>query len=148
MLGLTTYSMGLLQAKAYRILNTHTTKVLKCCDLVPIEWALLGLLYENKSGMHYIEIAEALGVEAPFVTVMIDKLHGNKLLLVQTSQKDRRAKTAKIDTKGVELVDMAEKLLRQETRGLFKGISLKEILTYRKVLRAIVDNGSKLPENI
>lgn len=138
--GLTTYGMGLIQSKAYRILNNNTTAALSEKDLTPIEWALLGLLYDNTDGLHHIEIAEKLGVEAPFVTVMIDKLEKKQLVKVESSKKDRRAKCVVLNAKGQENVEKLETHLREQSRFLLNNLSIGDLLTYQKVLKTIVKN--------
>ena len=68
-----TYRVGLLQAKAYRILKSRTTKILEPFDISTIEWAFLGLLYD-KASLRTKVAARELGVEAPFITALVSSL--------------------------------------------------------------------------
>lgn len=146
-LGFTTYQMGLLQAKAYRILRARTAMALKPYKLSTIEWALLGTLSESKPGMHFREIAKALGVEASFVTELLDKLIGRGLISTSLSSKDRRFKKARVTKLGHKLVSEIEKRLRTEMKPLLKSASIKNLIAYRAVLEAIIKNDESLPPN-
>ena len=56
-----TYRVGLLQAKAYRVLKHHTAKALSEFNISHIEWAFLGLLYDAPKGMRSSALAKELG---------------------------------------------------------------------------------------
>ena len=138
--GLTTYQLGLLQAKAYRILKMRTNHALKPYNISTIEWALLGMLSEKKEGLTFGEIAKQLGVEAPFVTELLGKLEQKKLVTLVYSELDRRSKKAFISKDGMKLVSTVEKELRQTMRPLLKSASIKDVLAYRRILEVIIKN--------
>ncbi len=89
-------------------------------------------------------LADELGVEAPFVTTMNNKLL--KLSFVQhvPDPEDNRAKLARITEKGSAFVDEIEVHLRKEMKLLFKDISVKDILAYLHVLQGIINNAKKV----
>lgn len=138
---LTTYGVGLLQAKVYRILKSFTAKVLKKYRISTIEWAMLGLLYENSAGMRYVAIAKEIGVEAPFVSHLVDTLTKKDLIEIQADELDKRAKKVLLNAKGNELVGEVEKVLRQEIKKLLKGASPQGVIGYLKTMEKIVQNG-------
>ncbi len=139
-LGLSTYKTGLLHAKSYRILKNRTSAFLEPYDMSTIDWALLGLLYEQKEGMRLIAIAETLGVEAPFITAMVDELEEKGYVSRESDTKDKRAKIIKLTLKGRSFVPKIESELRTEMKGLLKGLSLSDIFGYLKVMEAIISN--------
>lgn len=136
-----TYAIGLDQAKAYRILKHVTSQALEKYSLSPLDWALLGLLSDQKNGLRPSEIAELLGVEAPFVTVIVDELQTKKMVVRKKDAVDRRAKLVTLTAHGHRRVLLIENQLRQATKGLMKGVSPQEIIAYMKVLKAIIANG-------
>ena len=135
----TTYRMGLLQTRAYRILKAETARILKSLGLSPVEWAFLGLLYDNKS-MRMKEAALQLGVEPPFVTVMIAHLSKEGLVQETRGDSDNRVKHISLSKKGEEFVPKTELLVRNEIRYLVSGVGPVDLLGYISVLEAIITN--------
>ncbi len=142
--GLTTYNMGLVQAKAYRILQQRTNAILEPHNITAIDWALLGLLHEAGSkGLRFAEVADSLGVEPPFVTSLVDGLKNKKHIDLVGLDADRRVKILVITAEGNKFVNKTEKMLRVKMRYLMKGIDIKDILTYRRVLLGIAKNDTE-----
>lgn len=139
----TTYGVGLLQAKAYRVLKQHTAELLKPYGIGTVDWALFGLLYESPSGLKASELAEALGVEAPFITELTRKLVKTGLLSLMPGKEDKRVKLVFLTTKGKSFVPEVEKHLRTGMRPLLSGSRLGDLAAYYKVLSVIVKNGKK-----
>ena len=142
-LGLTTYRLGLLQARAYRILKKNSSDHLVAVDISTLDWALLGLLYDTPKGHRLNKVAELLGVEAPFVTEMVKALKRKGYVEQATDIKDSRAKILKLTTKGKEFVPILDSSLKKKLRFLLAGASPKDIYGYLKVLKLIVGNESK-----
>lgn len=140
---LTTYKIGLLQAKAYRLLKQKTSSLLEKYNISAIEWALLGLLFDQKEGYKLIEIADLLGVEAPFVTVMIDSLEHRRLVKRTTSNQDKRAKRVVLTAQGVTKVPQIESAIRAEMKDTLHGLTAPELMMHLKVLRTMVKNLSE-----
>jgi len=139
-IGLKTYSVGLYQAKAYRILKYTTAKALEAYQLSSLDWAVLGLLYDHKPGLKSTEIAELVGVEPSFVTVLIDELSAKKLVLRKESSSDRRTKLITLTPSGRRKIPIIETTLREATKGLLKGTSATDLMAYLRVLKTIIEN--------
>lgn len=137
---ITTYTVGLLQAKAYRILKHASNDALKEFAISPLEWSFLGLLNDQPAGMRARELAEILGVEPPFVTVVVKKLKAQKLLTLKVDTHDKRAKTITLSAEGKKFIPKVEATLRAKTDHFIKGLNKLEILAYIKVLNTIVKN--------
>jgi MarR family transcriptional regulator for hemolysin len=134
---LKTYSVGLLQTKVYRALKANTEVFLKPYKISSIEWAYLGTISEYKEGIRSSDLAELLGVEAPFVTSLSAKFHKRKLVEYQKDKNDKRAKTIHVTVAGHALIKEIEPVLRNESKKWLKDLSVKEVLTYIKVLKKI-----------
>lgn len=139
----TTYRVGLLQAKAYRILKNHTDKGLEPYGLSTVEWALLGLLHDNLTGMKPSVLALELGVEAPFVTSLVTPLIKKGLVDSRRDEKDTRSKSIYLTAKGVTKVESIEKELRSFMKPLLGGSNIGDLLSYVTVLETIIENSKK-----
>jgi len=137
---ITTYSTGLLQVKAFKILKEVTTDALKKYDINSLDWAFLGLLYSNPAGFKLADVAEMLGIEASFMTLVIDGLEKRQLVKRTVDIDDKRYKVVKLTETGKELVPKVETYLRGETRYLRHGLGVKKLFIYSLVLKKIVDN--------
>ena len=132
-----TYTIGLLQAKAYRVLKRKTGAFLETYNLTTIEWALLGLLYEKKIGEAPTALGAILGVKGPFVTRLIASLQKKKLLTTGKSLTDSRVKVVMLTAHGRNQVEDIESLLRVESKTWIKGVSTRDIIAYIRVLNTI-----------
>ncbi|MBY0328522.1 MarR family transcriptional regulator, partial [Patescibacteria group bacterium] len=112
---LATYHVGLLQTKAYRVLNSRATESLKPFGISSIEWAFLGALYEysfeSHIGMRATVLAKVLGVEAPFVTELSLKLEAKQLIVVLQDEDDKRVRRISLNEKGKKFVPEVEKTM-------------------------------------
>jgi MarR family transcriptional regulator for hemolysin len=138
-----TYQIGLLQTKAYRVLKQFVDDALEHLKVTSTEWAFLGLLYEANTGMRAMDIAHELGVEAPFVTVLIKKLEKQGFIEAREDSKDRRAKRICLTDLGRTFVKETEVYLRGELRTLIKGGNISDIASYITVLELIIENNPK-----
>ncbi|MBC7766423.1 MarR family transcriptional regulator [Arenimonas sp.] len=140
-----TYRAGLLQAKVYRILKGYSQdRLISEYGLSTIDWALLGLLNDNPVGLRPSVIADALGVEPPFITVLITRLMTLGLIDVRTKKDDGRVKIFFLNAEGSKLVPEVEKYLRSQMSFLIKGINPRDLMAYSSVLEQIVENSKEL----
>jgi DNA-binding MarR family transcriptional regulator len=135
-----TYQIGLLQAKAYRILKQYTTNALQHLNISTTEWALLGFLNDQPKPVRASVIAEVLGVEPPFVTVLIKKLEKQGLVSIQPDPNDNRSKLLELSAEGTEFVGKTELYLRDKMRPLAQGTGLSDVAGYVSVLERIIEN--------
>lgn len=140
--GAKTYRAGLLQAKVYRILKDETAKILKPAKISTLEWALLGALSDYRQGLQLKVLADKLGVEPAFVTVMVQALKKRGLVTRISHEHDKRSKVASLTEAGVVFIQRTEKMLRGDIRPLFTGINARDLLAYLRVLSAIEKNAA------
>jgi MarR family transcriptional regulator, transcriptional regulator for hemolysin len=137
---MTVQRAGLLQGRAYRILNTHMDRALHPFGITIPEWKLLGQLYDNGS-MNLAEAAELLGVEAPLVTALVDQLEKKKLVTRKSNKKDRRIKLIALTLKSQKMMPEVEMAIRLVMRPLIEGVKPEEMRIYLHVLATIIKNG-------
>ncbi len=135
-----TYRAGILQAKAYRIFKGYTQQKLNAYKLSTIDWALLGLLCDSEDGVRPSVLAEELGVEPPFVTVVVGKLTKMNLVSVKNLEGDNRVKIFFLTEKGKKMVNEIEIYLRNEMKVLIKAIPYEDLLSYMSVLEQVAEN--------
>lgn len=137
---LKTYTIGLQQAKAYRILKQTTAEVLEKYSLSPLEWAMIGLLFEHDAGFRPSRIAAELGVEAPLVTIMVDHLQSKKMVIQKKDQTDKRAMLIHLSAGGRRQVETIEAQVHQAIKPLLNNTSNQDLESYLKVLESITTN--------
>jgi DNA-binding MarR family transcriptional regulator len=114
------------------------------CELRPVEYTILSLINENPNGSS-TQLAQALAVTAPNITMWIDKLEGRGLVQRQRSETDKRAQHLRLTDKGSALVASATERLLAGERQAFAHLSdgertiLVELL--HKVARSRPANG-------
>ena len=131
--------MGLLQARAYRVLKQETADILKPLGVTTIEWAFLGLLYDKRA-LRMKDAAHELGVEAPFVTAMITRLMDQGWVEECRDEDDSRVKLLSLSPKGREFVPKTEALVRSHIRHLVDGVHPRDLVGYLAVLETIIKN--------
>lgn len=135
----TTYATGLLQTKAYRILKHRSDEALKPYGLTPLDWALLGALYELPQGLRLTQASEILGVEASMISLVIESLERDTYLTITRSPQDRRVKIIQLTEHGRSSVPKIEQHLRASLKPLLAGASKLDVLAYLRVLHSIVE---------
>ncbi len=136
----TTYGLGILQAKSFRHLKTETAAALKGHGITSVDWAILGVVSESAEGLSLSAISKELGIQAPLVTVRVNRLAAKRLITVAASRADSRQRMAKLSASGKQLLPEIERLLRDRLKPLFRGASVRDLLGYVSVLARIVKN--------
>lgn len=131
---LSTYKLGVLQAKANRLFRSYMSKLFKEYNLSIPEWNILGTVSETK-GMRLADIAELLDVEAPLVTNLIDMLEKKGLVQRKGHSEDKRAKVITLTQQGSDLVPVIEEKAQKIVHTLFKDIPEQNQETYCEVLK-------------
>ncbi|MES2966343.1 MAG: hypothetical protein V4668_00990 [Patescibacteria group bacterium] len=145
---LTTYQIGVLVARTHRVLKAHTDAVLAPYELTSVDWAILGLLHDDKAvGMKLIDLSEELGVEAPFVTLRVKRLHARQLISIKSGATDKRERLATITPAGTTLVTTIEPILRSASRQWLKGVGPLDVKGFITVMKTVVLNNQKHRED-
>ena len=140
MLHTPTYLMGTVQTAAYRILREHVYAVLDTWGITATAWSLLGVVAGAKNGIRQVEIARALRIQAPQVTLIIKDLTAREYIQGTKNQFDARAKLFVLSPKGKKFVRATEAALALSLTGLLEGLTEQDMLVYQKVLKTIIAN--------
>jgi len=134
-----TYLSGVLQVKAYRILQAKVADETKRFDINPTQWFIIGQLKDNQS-IRATDLAGLLKVDPPLITSLTDDLVAKGVIQKQQHTKDKRVNILKLTSNGTKLVLELEKRLQSVLGMLLKGLKTNELNAYEKVLSAIVQN--------
>jgi DNA-binding MarR family transcriptional regulator len=94
-------------------------------ELRPVEFSILALIDENP-GVSAKQLARALALAAPNITVWIDKLERRELIQRERSAVDRRAQHIRTTAKGAALARKAALRLIEGERQCFGALSAAE----------------------
>ena len=137
-----TYQIGLVHSKTYRIYKQITTTALKKYNLSFVDWLLLGLLYDAGE-MRYGVLAETLGVEASFVSVLVEQLRARGYIREKKSSTDKRVKQIILSKKGLYLIPDVEEHLKSKMSRATEGVPLSEMQKYMETIQLLEDSQAK-----
>jgi DNA-binding MarR family transcriptional regulator len=114
--------------------------------LRPVEYTMLQLIAEN-AGTSPVELAKALAVTKPNVTMWVDRLVDRGFVERSPHPEDRRAQQLRPTPKGAALAREATALLQQAERRVIKTLTAGERLLLSELLHkvACVDRDTKAP---
>lgn len=138
-----TYLTGVIFAKSYKALREAVTRGLSKHGLSPTAWTFLGAVAHSPNGIRLVELAERLGVKAPFVTALAHDLVERGLVERAQHQFDKRAKLLVLTRKGKQFVTDVESDVEVELGALLVGLSAEDLKTYQRVLETIVSNSDR-----
>jgi DNA-binding MarR family transcriptional regulator len=142
-MNLHTYVTGTIQTRAYRLLRQQVVEVLGEYDLSPTYWAMLGVIYESRDGIRQTDVAKALQVKPPLVTMMARELQNRELIASVTNQFDARAKLLTTTPAGKKHIKIVEANLGKMLENLLDGLTTADMHTYQNVLTTIISNSEK-----
>lgn len=134
------YNISTLQGKAHKTLQICITKCLTKYNLSLPEWKVLGQLYDQKH-LRVADLSIILGYDASFVTNIIDALESKGILQRKTSKTDLRVKRIVITQTAKTLIPTIESEIWKMLHILLQDISQKELVSYMKTLRVIIESG-------
>lgn len=141
----TTYDIGLIQARGYRMLKQLTATVVNKEGLSTSEWAMLGIISHHPSGVRSTEVAELLGVRPPLVSRLITRLESGEWITVLQGS-DKRERILSLTKHAKVRVPKIETLVRKELTPLLKGVSTSDLAGYLKTLSLIAENSKDIPQ--
>lgn len=105
-------------------------------ELRPVEFTVLTLVHENP-GVSAKQLANALAVTAPNITMWIDKLEARGLVQRERNAADRRAQHIRTTAAGGELARRAVSLLVEGERASFGVLSRAEMALLLELLHKV-----------
>lgn len=133
------YQSGILQGKAYRILQDSLNEVLTSYNLSIPEWKVLGLIFDNEN-TNTGEISTTLFVEPPLTTRILNSLQKNSFIKKKVHKEDKRITTLVITEKGKTTIKELENKVGDGLAKLLKGVTHEQLNTYKEVMEIIVKN--------
>ncbi|MDB5188213.1 MAG: hypothetical protein JWO50_733 [Candidatus Kaiserbacteria bacterium] len=139
----TTYDIGLIQAKGYRVFKQVSAEVLKPQGLTNLEWAILGILSHSHTSMRASEVAAALGVQPSLVSRAIISMEKNKWIKVSQGE-DRRERVLALTEKGEDGIFRIEKLMKLAMKPLIANVATRDLIGYLRTSAQISENSKDL----
>jgi MarR family transcriptional regulator, transcriptional regulator for hemolysin len=137
----TAHQGGLLQWKAYRVLEHVLEQPLQLHNMSAPEWKLLGLIYDMPETLP-TEVASLMDVKLPLVTRNVGTLQEKGFITIKQHKLDKRAKCIAISQAGEVKLRAVDEAVRKAIGGVFKTATPSEFEAYRSVLEKIIENGS------
>ena len=132
------YQLTLAEVASRRVFQHHVGTPFK---LRPVEFTILVLLQENQRATPK-QLALALGVPPPNVTVLVDRLEQRGLLQRQRSTTDGRAMNLQLTDKGTELARRAQRVSLSMESGLLAPLSAAERAMLGELLHKLAQGGT------
>jgi len=127
-------SAAQLQMNVHRLIRGEVSACLEVFKLNINKWMVLRLVQKLKN-LTNSQIAEALGLDQPFVTVILKELSDNKLVQTIPHEEDLRKKVIKTTRKGTDLLHKVEEKLSVNLRQALHQVSEQELNTYFSILQ-------------
>jgi DNA-binding MarR family transcriptional regulator len=109
-------------------------------ELRPVEYTVLQLVAENP-GTSPVQLAKALSVTKPNITMWVDRLVGRGLVERSPSARDKRAQELHTTRTGAELAHTATTRLRAAEQAAMKALSSGERAILGELLQKIARSG-------
>lgn len=135
---LTTYQAVIAQARAFRVLRSFMTEVLRQYDLTMTEWLLIGCALDSgRKGARVSELANLLGVEMPVITNLVHKASHSGWVTSTVDEHDKRAKRIVATEYCVEKSCEIEGELLNATKNWLDGVDKHMLKGYFAVVDAL-----------
>jgi len=123
-----------------RLWRTAMDRRLKPLGLSEAKWRTILLLSRHSQGTSQVELAARLGIEAPTVARLLDRLAADGWIERRAAEHDRRIKTVHLLPKASGILKQIDKvILELRKEGLF-GLSKAEILACARTLQKMRAN--------
>jgi DNA-binding MarR family transcriptional regulator len=128
------YRLALAELASRRVFQRHIGTPFK---LRPVEFTILLLLLANGSATPK-QLARALDMPPPNLTVLVDRLVERALLLRERSATDGRAMNLRLSTQGADLARRAQRVSMTMETGLLAPLSAGERAMLAELLLKLV----------
>ena len=118
---------------------------LKKVGIHPRQIPILAVLY-RRGGCSQKELAQELGVKPPTVTVSIQRLEKNGLLIRRQDEKDLRVSRIYLSDAGNAIIKEGMQLAREGEKQILSGFLESELCLMRRFCQQIKENIAAMPE--
>lgn len=125
------YEACLMYVNADRVLRGIIEEQLRDFDMSLTDWLMLGVIDGGPtSGITLSDIAVALGVSQPQVTMLMANAIQLGLVRQRVGKKDRRSRTAVLTVKGKRLLDSIEEKVKDFMKVWLSEIPSQQLMAY------------------
>lgn len=117
---------------------------LKKLGVHPRQIPILAVLY-RKDGCSQKELAQELGVKPPTVTVSIQRLEKNGILIRRQDEKDQRVSRIYLSDEGRAIIKEGIQMAKEGERQILAGFSESELCLMRRFCQQIKENIMAMP---
>ena len=118
---------------------------LKKVGIHPRQIPILAVLY-RRDGCSQKELAQELGVKPPTVTVSIQRLEKNGLLIRRQDEKDQRVSRIYLSDAGNAIIKEGMQMAREGEKQILSVFSESELCLMRRFCQQIKENIAAMPE--
>ncbi len=132
----TTYQSGVAQARAFRIVKSHTAHFLKDYNLTCMQWFTIGTILDaGSNGIRISDLAKKLDTTLAYMTNTINFLESRGILLKVAHTYDARTKLVSVKPTYHKTCHKIEHALRLRLREvLYENLNHDELEVYVGVL--------------
>lgn len=127
-------SLGVLVADTARLWRVRLDRRLQSLGLSQAKWRVMVALARSDEPLLQRELAEIIGVEAPTVATLLERMECDGWILRRVSVADRRAKIPELTEKAEEVVAQVVVQARQLEREICEQVSPQELQACCEVL--------------
>jgi DNA-binding MarR family transcriptional regulator len=140
----TTYDLSqrlpyLINRVGVAIVDRATDGGLRHFHLTVPMWRVMAVL-AHRGELRQVDLAEATSLDAPAVSRLISSGVRRGLVTRTRSRNSNREVTVRLTKAGREIVDALVPMMVRVETALFKGVSAKELATFKKILRLMYAN--------
>jgi len=126
--------LGQLMTETARLWRSALDRRLAPLGLSRAQWQVLLHVVRNREPMTQKELARRVGVEAPSLVGLLDRMARNGWIERSPCDHDRRSKTVHLTEHALGLIDQIEEIAGELRRELMSGLSRKELDCCLRVL--------------
>ncbi len=116
----------------------HLESVLRPQGLTYSTWRTLAFMQRDGDGMVQKELAKFMGVEAPTLVRLLDRLAAEGFVVRRPFPGDRRANTVHLSTRAHEVLEELNEVAAALRRRLLDGIPADQLADCRMALETII----------
>jgi DNA-binding MarR family transcriptional regulator len=141
---MTTDAAAVWQGFRTLVLDRHDAKAAVCAELQMSFVRVKALRLVAGTALPLRSLAEALGTDPPYVTVIVDDLTARGLVTREPNPADRRSRLVTITPAGREAADVAERILATPPAPMLR-LPPEDLSTLDRIVKALLDREAAPP---
>ena len=137
-------AFGMLLGETARSWRTRLDQRLRPLGLSQAKWLVLLHLNMVTDSLTQKQLSERLGIEAPSLVRLLDRMESDEWIVRRPSPSDRRAKTVHVTDKAAAIIREIKEIAAKLRKELLAGIPARELAVAGTVLQRIKDRANTL----